>query len=175
MTRPPRPPPLLAAVPSRRAGQQRPVPCARHGVGARVADRPVDHPDPRLRERHFGEWQGALLTDIEAKHPAEYARWRAGDPSPGCGIESLDDLAKRVVEALQDAADLAPGGTVVVTTHGGAARQGCGALLGWPNEATRTLGSLHNCHWTELTDRTRRVGGTGWQLMAHNVGVLGQS
>ena len=132
-------------------------------------------PDPRLRERHFGEWQGALLTDIEARHPTEYARWRAGDPSPGCGIESLDDLAKRVVEGLQDAADRAPGGTVVVTTHGGAARQGCGALLGWPNEATRTLGSLHNCHWTELTDRSRRVGGTGWQLTAHNVGVLSQN
>jgi len=132
-------------------------------------------PDPRLRERHFGEWQGALLTDIESRHPAEYARWRAGDPSPGCGIESLDDLSKRVVEALHDAAALAPGGTVVVTTHGGAARQGCGALLGWPNEATRTLGSLHNCHWTELTDRTRRVGGTGWQLMAHNVGVPAHS
>jgi broad specificity phosphatase PhoE len=131
--------------------------------------------DTRLRERHFGEWQGMLLSDIKTGHPTEYARWRAGDPSPGCGIESLDDLSKRVLEALQDAAALAPGGTVVVTTHGGAARQGCGALLGWPNEATRTLGSLSNCHWTELRDRTPRVGGTGWQLMAHNRGVLGQS
>ncbi|MDG4827631.1 histidine phosphatase family protein [Asanoa sp. WMMD1127] len=131
-------------------------------------------PDVRLRERHFGEWQGSLLTDIETRHPTEYARWRAGEPSPGCGIESLDDLAKRVMEALQDAASLAPGGTVVVTTHGGAARQGCGALLGWPNEATRTLGSLHNCHWTELRDRSRRTGGTGWQLMAHNVGTHSQ-
>ncbi|GIF72219.1 histidine phosphatase family protein [Asanoa siamensis] len=130
--------------------------------------------DARLRERHFGEWQGELLTDIEARYPAEYARWRAGDPSPGSGIESLDDLAKRMLAALQDAATLAPGGTVVVTTHGGAARQGCGALLGWPNEAIRTLGSLHNCHWTELRDRTKRTGGTGWQLMAHNVGVIGE-
>jgi probable phosphoglycerate mutase len=134
--------------------------------------------DKRLRERYFGDWQGSLLSEIKVRHPAEYARWRAGDPSPGCGLESLDDLAERMGEALHDAAALAPGGTVVVTTHGGAARQGCGVLLGWPHEAIRSLGSLANCHWTELRDRSQGSGErrqpANWQLTAHNVGVLNQ-
>ncbi|EEP71223.1 phosphoglycerate mutase [Micromonospora sp. ATCC 39149] len=124
--------------------------------------------DARLRERHFGRWQGLALTEVAQRYPDEYARWRAGDPDPGAEIESLDDLGKRVGTALQDAADAAPGGTIVVATHGAGARQGCGYLLGWDHAVLRTIGSLRNCHWTELRDNDVR----GWHLRAHNVGVL---
>lgn len=122
--------------------------------------------DPRLRERYYGLWQGLTLSTIAERYPTEYARWRAGDPSPGCEVESLDDVVKRVGEALLDAAEAAPGGTVVVATHGGAARQGIGYLLGWSASVVRGLGLLRNCHWTELTYDPDR----GWQLYAHNVG-----
>jgi glucosyl-3-phosphoglycerate phosphatase len=127
---------------------------------------PVSY-DPRLRERHFGVWQGLLLSEIESRYPAECAAWRAGSPSPGCAVESLDDMGKRVGEAFQEAADSVPGGTIVVVTHGGSARQGCGHLLGWPPAVLLTIGGLYNCHWTEL----RHDGVRGWQLRAHNVGV----
>ncbi|MFJ6199690.1 histidine phosphatase family protein [Micromonospora sp. NPDC092111] len=123
--------------------------------------------DPRLRERHFGQWQGLALTEAAERFPAEYARWRAGDPDPGAGIEPLDDLGKRVGEALLAAAELADGGTVVIATHGGAARQGVGHLLDWDHSVLRSLGSLANCHWTEL----RRNDLRGWHLRAHNVGL----
>jgi broad specificity phosphatase PhoE len=74
-----------------------------------------------------------------------------------------------VADALQDAAALAPaGGTVVVATHGAAARQGVGQLLGWPLPQLRTLRALHNCHWVELTHDDVR----GWQMAAYNVGVF---
>ncbi|HET8657626.1 MAG TPA: histidine phosphatase family protein [Micromonosporaceae bacterium] len=121
--------------------------------------------DPRLRERHFGEWQGLTLAEVGRRWPAELGRWRAGDPSPGCAIEHLDELAKRAAAALREAAERSPGGTVVVATHGGAARQGCAGLLGWPAGVTRTLGGLSNCHWTELRDDPVR----GWQLWGHNL------
>ncbi|MGN9804585.1 histidine phosphatase family protein [Micromonospora sp. L32] len=124
--------------------------------------------DARLRERHFGRWQGLALTDAAARFPEEYARWRAGDPDPGAEIETLDDLGKRVGSALQDAADLGSGGTIVVATHGGAARQGVGHLLGWDHTVLRTIGSLANCHWTELRHDDVR----GWHLRAHNVGLI---
>jgi glucosyl-3-phosphoglycerate phosphatase len=124
------------------------------------------HADPRLRERYFGQWQGLTMAEIPEQFPDEYRRWRSGASSPGCGLESLDDLGKRVGEALQEAADSTPGGLTVVATHGGAARQGCGMLLGWPPELVRTLGPLGNCHWTELGHDPVR----GWQLRAHNVG-----
>ncbi|MFI9643836.1 histidine phosphatase family protein [Micromonospora sp. NPDC051925] len=134
---------------------------------AQLTGHPV-RPDARLRERHFGQWQGLALTEAAERFPAEYARWRAGDPDPGAGIEPLDDLGKRVGEALLAAAELAEGGTVVVATHGGAARQGVGHLLDWDHSVLRSVGSLANCHWTEL----RRNDVRGWHLRAHNVGPI---
>ncbi|GIJ35482.1 histidine phosphatase family protein [Micromonospora sediminimaris] len=124
--------------------------------------------DARLRERHFGSWQGLLLTEVAERFPGEYARWRAGDPDPGADIEPLDELGKRIGTALQEAADQLSGGTVVVATHGGAARQGCGHLLGWEHAVLRAVGSLRNCHWTELRHDVER----GWHLRAHNVGPM---
>ncbi|MEV0156845.1 histidine phosphatase family protein [Micromonospora sp. NPDC050686] len=124
--------------------------------------------DARLRERHFGRWQGLFLTEAAERFPTEFARWRAGDPDPGAGLETLDDLGKRVAAAFTDAAEVTPGGTIVLATHGGAARQGIGHLLGWDHGVLRSVGSLANCHWTELRhDDTR-----GWHLRAHNVGLI---
>jgi broad specificity phosphatase PhoE len=122
--------------------------------------------DPRLRERHFGQWQGRSIAQVAQQWPKQYARWRAGDPSPGCGIEHLEETSKRAGAALRDVADRYPGGTVVIATHGGAAREGTAALLGWPPEIARTLGRLANCHWIELGLNAVR----GWQLLAYNAG-----
>jgi broad specificity phosphatase PhoE len=120
--------------------------------------------DKRLRERFFGAWQG--LTEVADLHPEEFARWTAGHEVGG-DIETLDDLGARAAAALEAAAGLAPpGGTVVVATHGAAARQGIGHLLGWPLETSRTLRALQNCHWVELTHDKQR----GWQVAAYNVG-----
>ncbi|MGC5032662.1 histidine phosphatase family protein [Micromonospora sp. DT229] len=125
--------------------------------------------DARLRERYFGQWQGLLLTEVAERFPEEYARWRAGDPAPGADVEPLDELGKRMGAALHEIADEMPGGTIVVATHGGAARQGCGQLLGWDHTVLRTIGPLRNCHWTDL----RQEGDRGWRLRAYNVGPLG--
>jgi glucosyl-3-phosphoglycerate phosphatase len=123
--------------------------------------------DSRLRERHFGEWQGSTMDEVAVARPEEYARWKAGETFIGGGVETLDDLGKRVAEGFTAAAELAPaGGTVVVATHGAAARQGVGHLLGWPAEPLRTLRALQNCHWAELSHEPDR----GWQLAAYNVG-----
>jgi len=127
--------------------------------------------DERLRERHFGEWQGSTIAEVAVARPLEHARWKAGEAEIGGGVETLDDLGKRVAEGLQSAADLAPpGGTVIVATHGAAARQGIGHLLGWPGEQLRTLRALQNCHWAELSHDESR----GWQLAAYNVGPFSE-
>lgn len=127
--------------------------------------------DQRLRERYFGAWQGMLMTEVAAARPDEYARWKAGADDVGGEVETLDDLGKRVADALLSAAELAPpGGTVVVASHGAAARQGLGHLLGWPSEMLRTLRALQNCHWIELSND----GARGWQLGAYNVGMFAE-
>lgn len=135
---------------------------------AAVTELPVSY-DLRLRERYFGLWEGLLMTEVAEQRPEEYARWKAGEDVIGGDVETLDDLGKRMSEALRDAATLAPvGGTVVVATHGAAARSGVGHLLGWPREQLRTWRALQNCHWVELT----HDGSRGWQLAAYNVGVF---
>ena len=124
--------------------------------------------DKRLRERYFGNWQGLTMTEVAELHPGEYDRWKRGHEVGG-EVETQADLGKRVSEALHAAAELAPpGGTVVVATHGAAARQGIGHLLGWPLEQLRTLRAVQNCHWVELTHDFAR----GWQIASYNVGVL---
>jgi broad specificity phosphatase PhoE len=122
--------------------------------------------DPRLRERGFGQWQGLTHAEVEAAHPEAYARWRRGRPVDACDVEHVDDLAKRAAAAFGDAVALAPGGTVVAVTHGGAVKQGIGLLLGWPAPALRTIGVLDNCHWAELRHDPAR----GWRLKSYNVG-----
>ncbi|WP_067497156.1 histidine phosphatase family protein [Actinoplanes sp. TFC3] len=127
--------------------------------------------DKRLRERYFGAWQGLTMSDVAEQRPEEHARWKAGADVIGGDVETLDDLGQRVAEALQAAAGLVPpGGTGVVATHGAAARQGIGHLLGWPAEQLRTLRALQNCHWAELSHDESR----GWQLGAYNVGPFSQ-
>lgn len=120
--------------------------------------------DPRLRERDFGEWQGLRMPEVAERFPEAHARWRAGLLVGACGMEEIEDLAKRVAAALQEAAERVPQGTVVVTTHGGAAKYGVAALLGWPLSIGRTLGTLTNCHWIEL--RSDPV--TGWRMLSYN-------
>jgi broad specificity phosphatase PhoE len=122
--------------------------------------------DKRLRERYFGSWQGLTMSEVAEQRPEEHARWTAGEEVGG-DVESLRDLGERVAEALLAADALAPaGGTVVVATHGAAARQGIGHLLGWPAAQLRTLRALQNCHWVELTHDNKR----GWQVATYNVG-----
>jgi len=124
--------------------------------------------DKRLRERFFGAWQGLTMTEVADLHPEEYARWTDGEEVGG-DVETLYDLGARVSAGLEAAAALSPpGGTVVVATHGAAARQGIGHLLGWPLEQLRTLRALQNCHWVELTHDKQR----GWQVAAYNVGTF---
>jgi probable phosphoglycerate mutase len=120
--------------------------------------------DVRLRERHHGVWQGLLTSEVAARWPEEYERWRAGLPVRGLGVEDLDDVGKRMVDALQDAAARAPGGTVVLASHGAAVRRAVAAMLGWPEPVVRTLGVISNCHWVELRLAPER----GWQLRAYN-------
>ncbi len=131
---------------------------------ATVTGLPVTY-DKRLRERYFGAWQGLTMTEVADQHPEEFARWTAGQEIGG-DIETLHDLGVRVAAAFEAAATLSPVGTVVVATHGAAARQGIGQMLGWPPEALRTLRALQNCHWVELTHDQQR----GWQIAAYNVG-----
>jgi probable phosphoglycerate mutase len=77
-------------------------------------------PEPRLRERAFGIFEGKTLDEIAAEHPEELVAWRSRDvdwriPGGESGAEFID----RVLVALHEIADAYAGRTVAVVTHGG--------------------------------------------------------
>jgi broad specificity phosphatase PhoE len=121
--------------------------------------------DPRLRERHFGPWQGLTSAEVRERYPDDFVRWTTAAPVTNPAIEPLDDLAKRVSSAFRDVSGRIGGGTAVLVTHGAAARVGTASLLGWPSAIWSTLTVLHNCRVSEL----RYSGESGWRLHAHNV------
>ncbi len=123
--------------------------------------------DARLRERHFGSWQGLTTPEVRERFPESYARWRAADPDPGDGLEPLADLGKRVSETIRQAAERVPGGTAILVSHGGAIKYGVAALLGWPEEMLPTVAPVQNCHWVDLILQPSY----GWRVSAYNVGA----
>jgi probable phosphoglycerate mutase len=76
--------------------------------------------DIRLRERHFGIFQGHTLEDIAARWPVEFAAWRERNPDwvipEG---ESARQFIERVLEVLDEITHRHAGGTVAVVAHGG--------------------------------------------------------
>jgi probable phosphoglycerate mutase len=122
--------------------------------------------DKRLRERHFGRWQGLTGDEIAQRHPQEWAAVQSGEPDPDPTIEPLAELGRRAGAALTEIADrVGAAGTAVVVTHGGVVRAGAATLLGLPQPRWRVLGVLANCAVTDLRLSPTR----GWTLQAHNL------
>ena len=79
------------------------------------------HSDARLRERHFGHFQGRTFAEIEAELPEDTLRWRTRDPlyAPGGGGESLVALRQRIEDTVAVLAQRHIGEQVVMVAHGG--------------------------------------------------------
>jgi probable phosphoglycerate mutase len=76
--------------------------------------------DPRLRERHFGCFQGFTMQEVMSRWPQEFMLWRSRDPAWRMdGGESGHQLIERVTDVLREIADGAFGRSVVAVAHGG--------------------------------------------------------
>lgn len=136
-------------------------------VGA-AAGLPV-HPDPRLRERGLGHWEGLTVTELEQRYPGEYAAWVAGLDVHRPDGETRAEVAERALAAF---AELPEAPTTVVVTHGAVSHALANALLGLGHES-HLFGPLSNCHWTELYRVEVPDGGSRWRLRGHNLGAPG--
>jgi probable phosphoglycerate mutase len=77
-------------------------------------------PDPRLRERAFGRFEGLTFREIEERFPGDHRRWRERDPDYGPrGGEVLADFYARIVATVADLCAAHPGGAIAVVAHGG--------------------------------------------------------
>jgi glucosyl-3-phosphoglycerate phosphatase len=134
-----------------------------------LVDLPIQT-DKRLREIHVGSWEGLLGSEIRAQHPDLAERlWRGEDVRRSPTGESPREVAERMAEALGEIATAAPdGSTVIVVTHGLAARVGSCRFVDLPFEHWRSMGGLANCAWVSL-DRHRS--GAYWRIEAYNTVV----
>jgi probable phosphoglycerate mutase len=71
--------------------------------------------DPDWDEQHFGDWDGARVTDLVRDHPDELRALREDAAYARPGGESHEALAARVVAAFDRVVDV--GGTSVVVCH----------------------------------------------------------
>jgi probable phosphoglycerate mutase len=126
-------------------------------------------PEPRLRERGLGHWEGLTREEVAVKYPDEYADWSAGRDVSRRGGETRDAVAARALAAFAELPD-AP--IAVLVTHSATAMALCNALLGIPQEV-HPLGPLANCHWTELYLEAADVHPDAWRLRGHNLGPPG--
>ena len=120
--------------------------------------------DPRLREYRLGQRQGLTHAEYRDAHPAEFARFAAGDWDGIPGAETAAQVADRYDAALTDlAAALSPGELGIAVSHGAAIRTGLVGFLGWPLMVARDLKGLGNCRWAELDERADG----GWRLVSY--------
>jgi broad specificity phosphatase PhoE len=75
--------------------------------------------DPRLREIDQGEWQGLLVTEIQARYADEFRRRRENplEVAPPGG-ETAAQVRDRVLAAVQDVLRAHPGQNVAIVSHG---------------------------------------------------------
>ncbi|MBW7925429.1 MAG: histidine phosphatase family protein [Burkholderiaceae bacterium] len=130
-----------------RARQTAEAIAAPHGLDLRI--------ESRLRERHYGGYEGRTYDEIERSDPDGYARWRAREPAfalPGGG-ETLRSLHERVEAALRDLARRHEGQVVAIVTHGGvldcAFRVATGLALEAPRTHELLNASLNRIAWQD--------------------------
>ena len=126
-------------------------------LGARVGVDVVT--DQGLRETYAGAWEGLTHGELQQRYPDDLAAWASGeDIAPGGDGERRTQVADRVVGAIAVALQEVPvDGTLVVVTHGGAARAAVGRLMALPPSQWRALGVLANCAWSVLSEDSLRV------------------
>ncbi len=76
--------------------------------------------DARIRERHFGVWQGMTYEEWRIKDAEGMARYNAGDPDYGPeGGETASQFLARCVSAVSDLVTASKERTLILVTHGG--------------------------------------------------------
>jgi len=104
------------------------------------------HTDPRLREIHGGLWENVHFDELPVRFPESFRTW---EQQPHLHKmpqgESMNDVYRRMVEAVTDIANAHRGQDVAIVSHGAAIRTLRVFALGLP------LSRLNDMLWCENT------------------------
>ena len=128
--------------------------------------------DPDLRETYGADWEGKTGLEIRKETDAQFTAWLSGEDIPAGGTgERRSEVATRAISAIyRGLSEIESGQSLVIVTHGGAARSVIGTLMGLPVSEWASLGGLANASWSILDERGKSDG--SWRLIEHNSGTL---
>ena len=128
-----------------------------------------------LREQNFGVLEGLDVPTIKARHADLWQRWlehRSDFELPGG--ESLQAFHQRVISAVRELADAAPGQRLVIVTHGGVLDMLWRTVHGLPVAGLRSCEipntGLNRLRWAEGTLQIEQ-----WADAAHLDGLPEQA
>lgn len=128
-------------------------------------------PEPSLRERGFGAFEGRTFAEVEAAWPEQARRWRERDPHYApAGGESLHTLRTRVTEAVHRLAARHAGELIVLVAHGGTLDVLYRAATGQDLQAPRTW-QLANAAINRLLWTPQGLTLVGWADTQHLEGA----
>ncbi|NMM94456.1 histidine phosphatase family protein [Bifidobacterium oedipodis] len=139
-----------------------------------LADGTEVHPDVRVRERSFGDWDGHAVAELAERYPEDFRSWmehRGGELK--YGAEPKEDVGRRGVEALHDWSTRAGADTdLYIFSHGAWISQTLQTLLGISvvDPTFASVLSMRNAHWVRLIPMDLSDGSVRWRLMDYNHG-----
>lgn len=129
-------------------------PCARTLATARplAEDRNLSvTSEERLRERHFGEWEGLFFHEIEQHYPEDYRRWKRDNAGfAPVGGETVYALRDRLIVALSELLLRHKGETIGIVSHVGPIRVAVSEALELPIAFYRRL-TIDNASITSVS------------------------
>jgi probable phosphoglycerate mutase len=130
-------------------------------------------PEPALRERGFGAFEGQAMAELQALWPAEWQRWQAREPGFAApGGETLQDFYDRCVGAAARLAAAHAGGAIALVAHGGVLDCLYRAATRQPLDAPRTW-RLGNAALNRLLHSPEGFTLVGWDDDSHLAGATG--
>lgn len=131
-------------------------------------------PEPLLRERHYGAFQGLTYSEARELHPDAFHRFEAREPAlrfPGDTGESLIQFDARVWGLVEALSARHAGHALLLVTHGGVLDIVARRVRGLPLTGKRDF-DIANCalNWIVRDDSGWRI--ERWGDVAHLDGAL---
>ncbi len=123
--------------------------------------------DDRLKEIHFGDWEGLTTAEIMSQFPESTEFFNGADVRRGGSGETFIEVRKRVAESIDTIASTHPGQKVAVVSHGGVTRAWVTEVLGLPYTSRNRLSILSNTGYSRIAYGTRGPSIVSWNLVPH--------
>ncbi|WEV66666.1 histidine phosphatase family protein [Bifidobacterium sp. ESL0769] len=132
------------------------------------------HPDPRVRERHYGDWEGQATREIMEKYPEDFTSWLHGEGGElKHNVEPDKHVGQRATQAIAEWVGKAePDTDLYVFSHGACIADTVRTLLNADEDAdaNSAVFSMRNAHWARLIPIAIAGKPLRWALSDYNHG-----